>query len=214
MSCYQFAEGTIILPKKDYMKIVKHFNDEFFNILTKEVAIYNNFVEKLTEQYKGKRNLDWPAIWEKFLYEKSEIRDPEMYFQSIDNLSRVSHIYNNFYSYFQEKPKKIKTSEINNFMKVFLKNTKSSDVNVSGTISHEEASISFNKNSHCVRFYVSDNNHSVDRFKKSDLFKIINNLLKTVQWTRNTGGTVLMNDEYTIEAMGAGYPLIQYNVKK
>lgn len=213
MSCNQFAEGTIILPKKDYIKTVKHFHDSFFTIVLNELPAYNNFAQSLIEKYKGKRNLDWSHIWEHFLCEKSEFKDSYGYNSRTDNLSRIPNIYNIFYSQFREKPKKLTERDVNKIMKKFLTEAKSSDVNVSAFISYEEATVSFNKTSHSVNIHVSQNNRSVDRFQDSSLFKTLNSILKTVQWTRNTGGTILMNDEYHIEEMGGGYPFVQYNVQ-
>jgi hypothetical protein len=63
-----------------------------------------------------------------------------------------------------------------------------------------EASVSFDNKNRRVIWDVSENNHACDTARESVLGKAFFAALKSVKWTRNSGGTIYGNDEYNREA--------------
>jgi hypothetical protein len=66
------------------------------------------------------------------------------------------------------------------------------------------ASIVFNKDSREVRWFVDEDNKSVDRARSSPVGLAFFKLLGKVNWTRNTGGKVIYSDEYMQDEMMSG----------
>lgn len=58
-----------------------------------------------------------------------------------------------------------------------------------------EASITFQHKQRSMTWAVSDNNHAVDRARESWLGRAFFSILRSVEWTRGTGGTICGNDE-------------------
>lgn len=63
-----------------------------------------------------------------------------------------------------------------------------------------EASISFDNKTRRVVWNVPENNHACDTARESSLGKALFSALKSVKWTRTTGGSILGNDEYNRDA--------------
>lgn len=72
-----------------------------------------------------------------------------------------------------------------------------------GAVSHfdqGDCSVTFNNDDRTVRWEVYENNHAVDRARDSILGKAFFDAMKKVTWTRDSGGQILGNDEYSREA--------------
>lgn len=203
MSCSQFANGYFTLPKGEYNKVLKAFYDFIFKTLEQEIVSYNQMVDELLLANKGKRNLNWKELWENQLYSIPP-------YEKNIRLEKVLTLNNMSYGLFIDKPKKINSAYIKKNLQTFLKNSKSSETNTFGQLHYENATISFSKHNCRLSLYISEGNRSVDHFTNSIVFKELTNILNNVKWTRNTGGEILMNDEYNIEAMGGGYVFMQY----
>jgi hypothetical protein len=63
-------------------------------------------------------------------------------------------------------------------------------------IRDDECSIKFDNENRKLEWYVSENNHACERAREGSLGTAVFGTLRTVKWTRGTGGTVIGNDEY------------------
>lgn len=63
-----------------------------------------------------------------------------------------------------------------------------------------EASVTFDNKRRVVVWNVSENNHAVDNAREGSLGKAFFKQLKSVKWTRGSGGTIYGNDEYNRDA--------------
>ncbi|MTH94845.1 hypothetical protein [Roseibium sp. RKSG952] len=63
-----------------------------------------------------------------------------------------------------------------------------------------EVTVHFDNKNRRVSWYVAENNHACERARNSILGKAFFAALKSVKWTRNSGGTIYGNDEYNREA--------------
>lgn len=59
-----------------------------------------------------------------------------------------------------------------------------------------DGALAFDKKTNTVVWDVSENNHAVDEARGSDMGKAFFAVLKTVKWTRGTGGYIRGNNEY------------------
>lgn len=62
-----------------------------------------------------------------------------------------------------------------------------------------EGSVSFDKDSNTVRWSTSENRGATDRAHDSVAGRAFFDRLKTVKWTRNTGGIIMGNNEYAAD---------------
>lgn len=69
---------------------------------------------------------------------------------------------------------------------------------------YESASITFDTKARKVSWLVSENNHAVERARSCWLATEFFNLLKSVKWSRGTGGVIVGNDEYNRDSDSAG----------
>ena len=60
----------------------------------------------------------------------------------------------------------------------------------------DDGALTFDKKTNVVHWGVSENNHAVDAAHDSDMGKAFFAVLKTVKWTRGTGGYIRGNNEY------------------
>ena len=65
---------------------------------------------------------------------------------------------------------------------------------------HGDFNIAFTDKDKCIYWNVDENNHARDHAHDHPVAKALFRLLKTVKWTRGTGGTLVGNDEYNRES--------------
>lgn len=63
-----------------------------------------------------------------------------------------------------------------------------------------EGSIYFNNDSRIVRWVVHENNHAVDQARRHPVAKAFFKALNRIDWTRDSGGKIVGNDEYNRHA--------------
>lgn len=204
MSCNQFADGLITIPKNEYNKLVKRLSDAYLAELTTATNRYNEFVTYVLEINKGKRHVNWHQAWWQATNTSKPFSTAEW-----EILDRIDYP---FFSDTKIKPKKYPLSNITKFIKKFTKAAKSTDMSlhVDRSLYIQDCTLFFNKKDSTIEFSIAQNNRAVDRVLESSLYKTFIDALNDVKWTRNSGGVVMYNHEYNIEAMGSPFVLFEY----
>lgn len=204
MSCNQFADGVFTIPKSEYNKLVQRISDTYLAQLITATKRYNEFVTYVLEVNKGKRNVDWHQAW-------WQATNTSKNFCTVE-WDILDHVDYHFFNDTKTKPKQYSLSNITKFVKKFTKAAKSSDISthLDRSLCFKDCTLFFNKNNSTLDFSIAQNNHSVDRVLESNFYQDFINAMNDVKWTRNSGGVVMYNHEYNIEAMGSPFTLFEY----
>lgn len=180
MSCYEWEEGTIKLPSKDYARIKKAFITALNLEKMKEFEAANRFRDRVLAEGKGKRGFNY---WDKMWYGCEAVGV---------NYDTISLMFAGRENGVGSKPK-VLTKKAFAF-------PKSNDV----SFSFEDGGVHFNNKNKTVTWVVHENNHACDSARESAEGKILFNLLRNVKWTNRTGGTIVGNNEYNRDDHHAG----------
>ena len=175
MSCYEWEEGTIKLPSKDYSKIRKEFINCLNLLKETEMKSALRLREEVLRLGKGKRG---------FLYYSKMVDLMSRYnvsYEAIDKMF-VGHSYNS-----SEKPK-VLTKKAMEFAK--LNDT---------SFTFSEGGVHFNNKEKTVSWVVYENNHACESARATVYGKALFRTLGRVKWTSRTGGTIVGNNEYNRE---------------
>jgi len=179
MSCYNWEEGTIRLPKTKYMSIKKEFVAGYNVYLLDQLERSKKLREHVLTVNKGKRNVHWWDVlschMDRFSVDWSTVNKM---LQSTDG----------------KKPRNL------NKKLMGLANSKTTIFDVSG----DEAVIKFIDEYKSVEWYVPENNRAVERARDSKIGELFFQVMRTVTWTRGTGGEIVGNDEYTRDSRDSG----------
>lgn len=181
MSCYEWEEGTIKLPSKDYSKIRREFIDRLNFLKESEMKSAILLRDAILLEGKGKR---------KFRYMDSAWNRMEKYGVS-DSIIYGMFPHTTGFTGF-EKPKAI-TKKLMNFAKT---NDTSFDFS--------EGGVYFNNKNKTVTWVVHENNHACEFARKSIYGKALFHTLARVKWTSRSGGTIVGNNEYNRDDHNAG----------
>lgn len=189
MSCYEWESGTIKLPASEYVSFRKAIisahntlKQNIFNIACAELA-------KLKQATKGLRKEEKLKVAQSLL---SKNANDEQRFE-IEKLIFAFDDRRNF---------------------VGFKNPKKKDMGLlplskGSSIQFEDANIVFNDKNKTVLWDVGENNHAVESARGHILGRLFFKLLHSINWTRNSGGIIIGNDEYNrdsdYEGGGANY---------
>jgi len=169
MSVYEWEAGTIQLPKAQFAKIRKQFISDYNDIVEREMNAANAIREKVLEQNKGKRNVNWYYVTEA-LTERNGV--------SYRTLNKMVP---------DEKKKPIKlTKKVMEFA-----NNKTTRFPLG-----DEGVVSFNLEDKTVSYSVPENNHACEYARETHVGKLFFRTMARIEWTRGSGGCLYGNDEY------------------
>jgi hypothetical protein len=180
MSCYEWEEGTIKLPSKDYSKIRKEFVARLNFLKEAEMKSALRLRDEILRLGNGKRG---------FLYYSNAVDLMDRYGVSYDVLDKMFSDH----SYSSTKKPKTLTKKAMEFAK--LNDT---------VFSFSEGGVYFNNKEKTVSWSVSENNHACEYARKSVYGMALFHTLGRVKWTSRTGGTIVGNNEYNRDDHGYG----------
>lgn len=198
MSRYDWERGTIVIPTAQWAGFKKTIRDAWNAAVEADLKTLDAIRVKVLEANKGKRGVRWSdAVREEAA--RSEIRCSYSWGGSYANPAHTL-LTCDPYSVAKalgcdgagSRPKKPKKSEA----KFWPKTVK--------CMSFDEASVSFNDESHSVTWSVRENNHACDDAHRSFLGRTLFSALKKVQFTRNSGGVIVGNDENNCDDRSEG----------
>jgi len=199
MSCYGWESGTIKIPTSEWSKfrtgVIKAFNDRRDRMWDESVRVFEN--AKLAK--KGKRNFDLISWFENEANDNRSFSFDEVMVIRSKILPRVDGKYKLL------RPKKN--------MFAHLPTSKNCTINCN------DGGIVLNNESRTVVWAVSENNHAVEVARSHPVAQKMFRLLDRVKWTRNSGGTIVGNDEYNRDnndycGGGGSYVTMEYGPKK
>lgn len=207
MSCYEWEQGTITIPKPQWASFRK-------NLLTAWNAREDEVLEAAKKAFaaakkasKGKRGESrGKAISEAIARACGGSVDEWGYFEAN---RRVGGYWGGGY----ERDEKahdlhnricrliLKSEGFGKDAKVSLVAPKAKDlhkvkISQDARIHCSDATVTFNNRCHAVEWRVHENNHAKDHAHEHWFAKALFRALKGIKWTRGTGGTVVGNDEY------------------
>jgi hypothetical protein len=195
MSCYESESGTIKLSTKEFARLKREFIQTLKS--NQELAFQNaiKLQTKMLSAAKGKRNVDWLSV-----YGNCQFESQGQFFNSTHtDLDENGTFYRvNFSNGKNKKPLKPKKKDY--FEKINRKEL---------WFDNGDFNIAFTDKSKSIYWNVDENNHARDHAHSHPVAKALFRLLRTVKWTRGTGGTICGNDEYNrdcdYEGGGANY---------
>jgi hypothetical protein len=192
MSKYEWERGTLKLSVKEYAKtkkvfidvVKKHQQDNY----DKAVKLYN----KIIENTKGKRGVDFHSSYHHCQFDRTTSYDMFGSRENSINLDESGTFYEKYLSRTKKplKPKK----------KDYLTKVERKDVRFES----DDFSITFSDKTKTITWEVYENNHARDHAHEHPVAKALFMILKGVDWTRGTGGTIVGNDEYNQDTDYAG----------
>ena len=196
MSKYEWEQGTIQLSAKEFSRVrsslVKFVNDKMDGLFKKTKQIR----EQILVEGKGKRAFDYREA------AMSRIKDSHEDRRILLGL-------------FRDKP-----SSCQKPYSPRRKDFPLRSIRRLATIrcGQEDAFITFHKSTRRITWSVNENNHAVETAHETDEAREFFRLLGTVEWTRNTGGTIVGNDEYNedseYEGGGGNYVTMEFGPKQ
>lgn len=189
MSCYNWCSGTIKIPTKEWSAFRKAVIAAHNSYNERSFEIARDLHAKIKLDSKYKRNYSF--------YNKA--------FNAVYNggLSVPSHFKDLIYRSLltDDYPAKLKLPKKKDFSKATLK---TSDYGYF-TLNHASKSISYN---------VEENNRAVEEAAADPFVRRIFGQLNRMTWTRNSGGTIVGNNEYNRESEyeggGANYVVYRF----
>ena len=192
MSCYNWCSGTIKIPTKEWSSFRKALITRNNEYLDSAYTTARKIHEEIKAESKYKRKYNYyNAIWEKVysISVPAHIRD-------LIHNSLTTGSYPNI---------KLALPKKKDFSKANLK-----------TVDYGYFMLNLEKKS--LSFSVDENNRAVERAFEDTFVKYVFRLLDRIDWTRNSGGSIVGNDEYNrdcdYEGGGANYVIKTYGNKK
>jgi len=177
MSCYEWENGTIIIPSKEWAKfrtaVVQRWNEYQLDVLERAKRLH----ARLKDAAKGKRGDNRVKALRGVIFEAN----PEW---------EVRHLV-------VEGPWHAMTLKTSLPKKRDLKLLPTSKDCV---LSLGEASITLTNKTRTVHWDVPENNHAREHAREHVVAKKLFALLDRITWTRGSGGKLVGNDEYARDA--------------
>jgi hypothetical protein len=189
MSCYEWERGTIRIPAGQYpafrKKILKAWNDRQKYLLKVAKLVH----ERLKKAGYRKRNFDFGSYFQDNFDELVQFTRESNFLSISDEddrwvISRL--IFGN-----EDKSKPHNPQQ---------KDLKLIPISKQANIHFDEASICFNDEEKLVAWAVDENNHAVERAHNHPMAGVLFSALDEIDWKRQSGGTIVKNDEYHRES--------------
>jgi hypothetical protein len=206
MSCYEWEEGEIVIPKPQWAKFRKDLLQAWNAKQDEFLAVAKKAHTAAKDAAKGKRGSSRNQAISAALASACGGRLDEY---GEFTKTKVSYGWGSFREeddtahelYHKVCRMVLKSEGYGRDAKVSLVAPKAKDINkvkISQTaqVSFEDATVIFHNASHTVVWRVYENNHSKDRAHSHWFAKELFRALKGIKWARNSGGTVVGNDEY------------------
>ena len=195
MSKYEWERGTIKLSVKEYSRVKKAFIEELKK--TQETA-YNNAIklyDKILASVKGRRGVDIHSAYANCQFTRVPSYDLWGKSYTESNLDEDGIFYDKYLNHENRTKRPLKPKKKDFATKIDRKNL---------GFSSGDFCISFADNQKTIHWEVYENNHARDHAHAHPVAKALFKLLKDVNWTRGTGGTIVGNDEYNQDTDYAG----------
>lgn len=183
MSCYEWEQGTLKIPTKEWAGLKKAVRDEHNRVVQAQFAYCQKLYQHLEQLRETNRNA----------YDSARVaidsgRLPELGTQHRWERS-CSHLVWHKWMESLQRP---------------LKKDFPPATNQTTEFSMGEHSISFDDKAHSVTWSVSENNHAIEYARQHPVAVAFFRALKGITWTRGSGGTIAGNNEYNRESRDEG----------
>jgi hypothetical protein len=172
MSCYNWCSGTIKIPTKEWSAFRKAVIAAHNSWTERSFEIARDLHTKVKLDSKYKRNYSYYNKIFNIVYN--------------GNLSVPHHSKDAIYSSLLTggyPNRKLKLPKKSDFFKATLK-------------TESYGYFTLNHASKTISYYVEENNRAVEEAATDPFVKQVFQLLNRITWTRNSGGTIVGNDEY------------------
>jgi hypothetical protein len=222
MSCYNWERGTIKLPSTAYASFRKSF---ITSVCVQEQKEFD-LCAKAIAQYRARKSLLAPGdALQRDVYgvlhsavlnptgnlTRGEPAEPVLDLFRISRL--VTHDFVDSTGELTGVPRK-QAVALDSVRALTKKLAPLSSVSKTRAFHTSELSVTFDDAAKTVTWDVQDNNHAVERARKSFFGQLLFGMLDKVQWTRGSGGKIVGNDEYTRDNRcyggGANYVTREY----
>lgn len=204
MSTYEWEAGTIKIPSAEWAKTKAAIRDAMNRRQTALLAVAEKVYDdlgkalpNLKKQLKAKTLSDWD-------YEKKLDQIVDRHVDSHINRSRDLVFDPNDRHEILEKvlitrDRKTGKSVTPRLRKPLKKDFPQAGNNVNA-FSADDCSLTFDNDARSIRWEVYENNHARDHAYATVLGNAFFSAMKKVTWTRDSGGTIIGNDEYNVDA--------------
>lgn len=200
MSRYDWESGTIKLSVKEFTKFRQHLVSAYNKALQEDFNELQKLYDKLKAAGKGKRKFNYADALNEEL--NKEVRQPYWGTAYAVNLQIIDRDF--VAPLLINKEGKLTTLKKGMFKGVTVGAKHDTFPPPDGLVHSDEGTLGLAPQSKCISWTVSENNHACERARDSFFGKLLFKYLKTVEWTRNTGGTIVGNDEYNSDNKHAG----------
>jgi hypothetical protein len=189
MSCYEWEKGTIVIPSAAWAGFKKAIRDAWNKAIAEDFETAGRILDAVRTANKGKRNVSWREA----IIVEAERREAD--FSRWGGSSRPTYQLKALDAYWlartlvpdgAERPRNLKQKDVPWATRATVEFR---DLGGDGFVGLIEES-------HSVAWIVAQNNHACERARESFLGGLFFKTLKSVTWTRGSGGVIVGNDEY------------------
>ena len=177
MSCYEWEEGTIVIPSKVWADTKKRIRESYNRWVETEFAAARAFYER----FKGKKQPKFGTP-EADAWDEGKFRFRKLFYHATKKDDRGFVIP-------LESPRAPRRADYP------LANTRTTTFEVYG----EEFGFGFDNDKRAVGWSVPENNRACESARQHVLARDLFRILGSIEYTRGTGGKIVGNDEYNRE---------------
>ena len=173
MSCYNWCSGTIKIPTKEWSSFRKALIARHNEYLNQAYLTARKIYEEIKSDSKYKRD-----------YRYQEAVHTKLY--NMPNMSFPAHIRDLIYM----------SLTAGSYPNIKLALPKKKDFPKANLNTTDYGYFTLDHNSKSISYYVDENNRAVERASEDMFVKYVFRLFHRINWTRNSGGKIIGNDEY------------------